>query len=89
MRPPWVVGQRRLAHRRPPRERRTPAAHARRVAEPAALARDAGPQLKALTEPLESCESTLWLLAHPESRHLRRIAAVYQHLADAVRLPGR
>jgi DNA-binding transcriptional LysR family regulator len=48
---------------------------------------DVEPQLKALTEPLEGCESTLWLLAHPESRHLRRIAAVYQHLADNVRLP--
>jgi DNA-binding transcriptional LysR family regulator len=47
------------------------------------------PQLKALTDPLEGCESTLWLLAHPESRHLRRIAAVYQHLADTIRLPGR
>lgn len=47
------------------------------------------PQLKAMTDPLEGCDSTLWLLAHPESRHLRRIAAVYQHLADNLRLPGR
>jgi DNA-binding transcriptional LysR family regulator len=47
------------------------------------------PQLKALTDPLEGCESTLWLLAHPESRHLRRIAAVYQHLSDNLRLPAR
>ena len=46
------------------------------------------PQLKALTPALEGCESTLWLLAHPESRHLRRIAAVYQHLGDAIRLPA-
>lgn len=45
------------------------------------------PQLVALTEPLVGCESQLWLLAHPESRHLRRIAAVYQHLADSIRLP--
>ncbi|MBA2961832.1 MULTISPECIES: LysR family transcriptional regulator [Ramlibacter] len=45
------------------------------------------PQLKALTPPLEGCESSLWLLAHPESRHLRRIAAVYQHLGDGIRLP--
>ncbi len=44
------------------------------------------PQLRALSEPLEGCESTLWLLAHPESRHLRRIAAVYRHLADNVKL---
>ena len=48
---------------------------------------DAEPQLKALSEPLEGCESLLWLLAHPESRHLRRIAVVYQHLGEAIRLP--
>lgn len=48
---------------------------------------DVEPQLKALSAPLEGCESTLWLLAHPESRHLRRIAAVYQHLGQAIRLP--
>lgn len=44
------------------------------------------PALRPLAAPLEDCESQLWLLAHPESRHLRRIAAVYQHLADAIRL---
>lgn len=44
------------------------------------------PQLVPLSEPLEGCESELWLLAHPESRHLRRIAAVYQHLADYARV---
>ena len=49
---------------------------------------DGEPQLVALSSPLEACESQLWLLAHPESRHLRRIAAVYQHLAQAIRLPG-
>ena len=49
---------------------------------------DAEPALQALDEPLEGCESTLWLLAHPESRHLRRIAAVYQHLASTIRLPA-
>ena len=45
------------------------------------------PRLVALAQPLPGCESELWLLAHPESRHLRRIAAVYQHLADRIRLP--
>jgi DNA-binding transcriptional LysR family regulator len=45
------------------------------------------PQLVALGDPLAGCESELWLLAHPESRHLRRIAAVYQHFADHIRLP--
>lgn len=47
--------------------------------------RDAG--LVALTEPLAECETQLWLLTHPESRHLRRIAAVASHLADTIRLP--
>lgn len=49
---------------------------------------DVEPQLKALSPPLEGCESSLWLLAHPEARHLRRIAAVYQHLGEALRLSG-
>jgi DNA-binding transcriptional LysR family regulator len=47
------------------------------------------PQLVALADPLEGGDSQLWLLAHPESRHLRRIAAVYQHFAQAIRLPGK
>jgi DNA-binding transcriptional LysR family regulator len=45
------------------------------------------PDLVALDAALEGCQSELWLLAHPESRHLRRIAATYQHFADAIRLP--
>lgn len=45
------------------------------------------PQLVALTEPLDGCASDFWLLAHPESRHLRRIAAVYAHFAQNIRLP--
>ena len=40
-----------------------------------------------LAGPLEECETELWLLAHPESRHLRRVAAVYAHLAQALVLP--
>ena len=40
-----------------------------------------------LTDPLEACETDLWLLTHPESRHLGRIGAVYSHLAQAMRLP--
>lgn len=40
-----------------------------------------------LTEPLEECETELWLLTHPEARHLRRIGAVYSHLAQTVSLP--
>jgi DNA-binding transcriptional LysR family regulator len=34
-----------------------------------------------LTEPLEEAQTDLWLLTHPESRHLRRVAAVYGHLS--------
>lgn len=49
------------------------------------LARE--PSLVALSEPLADCASELWLLAHPESRHLRRIATVYQHLAQSIVLP--
>lgn len=40
-----------------------------------------------LTEPLDECETELWLLTHPESRHLRRVAAVYSHLAQTMNLP--
>ena len=39
-----------------------------------------------LTNPLEECETDLWLLTHPESRHLRRVGAVYSHLAQAMSL---
>ena len=40
-----------------------------------------------LTEPLNECETELWLLTHPESRHLRRVGAVYSHLAQAMNMP--
>lgn len=40
-----------------------------------------------LTEPLEECETQLWVLTHPESRHLRRVSAVYSHLAQTLHLP--
>lgn len=43
------------------------------------------PQLVQISEPLQGCVSDLWLLAHPESRHLRRIAAVYDHFATHIR----
>jgi DNA-binding transcriptional LysR family regulator len=45
------------------------------------------PGLVALGPPLENCESQLWLLAHPESRHLRRIAVAYQHFGNHIQLP--
>ena len=40
----------------------------------------------ALTPSLAECETQLWLLTHPESRHLRRIQAVASHLAQTVQL---
>lgn len=40
-----------------------------------------------LTEPLDECETELWLLAHPESRHLRRVGAVLSHLAQTINMP--
>lgn len=40
-----------------------------------------------LSEELPEARTELWLLAHPESRHLRRVSAAYQHLAEHVRLP--
>jgi len=42
--------------------------------------------LRRLTEPLDECETTLWLLTHPEARHLRRIAVTYAHLSACLDL---
>ena len=42
--------------------------------------------LVALGPPLDDAETQLWLLTHPESRHLRRIATVAAHLVDAIKL---
>jgi DNA-binding transcriptional LysR family regulator len=55
---------------------------------PAFLARRE-PLLVPITPPLTECETQLWLLTHPESRHLRRIAVAAAHLADALRLADR
>lgn len=43
--------------------------------------------VRRLTEPLSDAETQLWLLTHPESRHLRRVAVVYGHLAQSLVLP--
>jgi DNA-binding transcriptional LysR family regulator len=40
-----------------------------------------------LTEPLDECQTELWLLTHAESRHLRRVGAVYSHLAHSLTMP--
>jgi DNA-binding transcriptional LysR family regulator len=39
-----------------------------------------------LTDILDECQTELWLLTHPESRHLRRVATVYRHLSDSLTL---
>ncbi len=40
-----------------------------------------------LSDPLDECETDLWLLTHPESRHLRRVGAVYSHFANQMSMP--
>jgi len=42
--------------------------------------------LVALTGPLEDCHAELWLLTHPESRHLRRVSTVFRHLGEWIKL---
>ncbi|OYV01994.1 MAG: LysR family transcriptional regulator [Burkholderiales bacterium PBB5] len=42
--------------------------------------------LRALTAPLDECQTELWLLAHPESRHLRRVSTVFGHLSQQLTL---
>lgn len=42
--------------------------------------------LHALTTPLDECQTELWLLAHPESRHLRRVSTVFGHLSQQMAL---
>jgi DNA-binding transcriptional LysR family regulator len=31
---------------------------------------------------IEECQTELWLLTYAEARHLRRVSAVYRHLAE-------
>ncbi len=40
----------------------------------------------ALTPVLDECQTELWLLTHPESRHLRRVSTVFGHLAQKMAL---
>ncbi len=42
------------------------------------------PNLVQLTEALSECQTELWLLTHPESRHLRRVSTVFGHLSRAL-----
>ena len=41
----------------------------------------------ALTDALDEGQTELWLLTHPESRHLRRVSTVYGHLARVMAVP--
>jgi DNA-binding transcriptional LysR family regulator len=43
-------------------------------------------ELRRLTDAIDECSTDLWLLTHPEARHLRRVSAVYGHLAKALTL---
>jgi len=38
--------------------------------------------LRQISPVLEECQTELWLLTHPQSRHLRRVATVYSYLAE-------
>ena len=44
------------------------------------------PDLLQLTEVLDECQTELWLLTHAESRHLRRVSAVYGYLSQTLSL---
>ncbi|WP_157266032.1 LysR family transcriptional regulator [Azohydromonas aeria] len=52
---------------------------------PIFLARGRG-DLRALSPEIDDCRTELWLLAQPEGRHVRRVSAVYAHLAQALML---
>lgn len=40
------------------------------------------PRLMRISPPLPECQTELWLLTHTESRYLRRVSTVYNHLAQ-------
>ena len=42
--------------------------------------------LRPLTAVIDEAQTDLWILAHPESRHLRRISMVYAFLAKTMSL---
>jgi DNA-binding transcriptional LysR family regulator len=43
-------------------------------------------ELRRISEVLDECQTELWLLTHTESRHLRRVSAVYNHLSQYLKL---
>ncbi|MBF6024890.1 LysR family transcriptional regulator [Lysobacter niastensis] len=52
---------------------------------PLFLAREMSGLLQ-LGEALDDAQTDLWLLTHPQARHLRRVAAVYAHLGASLHL---
>lgn len=42
--------------------------------------------LRQVSEEIEECTTQLWLLSHPEGRHLRRVSTVLEHLRETIRL---
>lgn len=52
---------------------------------PTFLARDRA-DLVQLTDVLDDCRTELWVLAHRESRHLRRVSAVFRHLSSTLKI---
>ncbi len=44
------------------------------------------PGLVRVSEVLDDAQTELWLLTHPQSRHLRRVSAVYTHLGETLQL---
>lgn len=52
---------------------------------PTFLARDRA-DLVQLTDVLDECQTELWVLAHRESRHLRRVSAVFKHLSSTLKI---
>lgn len=47
---------------------------------------DGHPELRQLGEVIDEAQTELWLLTHPESRHLRRVSTVYGHLSQQLAL---
>ena len=45
------------------------------------------PELIQLSGALDESQTELWLLTHPESRHLRRVSTVFKHLSQHMVLP--
>lgn len=41
-------------------------------------------ELRQVTDTIDECQTELWLLTHPEARHLRRVSTVFGHLAKSI-----